>query len=174
MHALRGTVDAIIVGVGTVLADDPQLTARDLRDGSLAIRQPLRVVVDTRGPYPGRRPGPRRRRADLDRHRRRGRRRPGRPGRPARAARPSCTTGACRAVLLEGGPTLAGAFLRAGLVDRVVGYLAPKLLGAGPAALADAGVDHHRRGHRPGARPTSRRIGPDLRFTALPTEAGRS
>ena len=87
VHALRGTVDAIIVGVGTVLADDPQLTVRDLRDGSLAIRQPLRVVVDSRRAYPGRRPGPRRRRAHLDRHRRGGRRRPGRPGRPARAAR---------------------------------------------------------------------------------------
>jgi len=43
-------------------------------------------------------------------------------------------------VLLEGGPVLAGAFLRAGLVDRVVGYVAPALLGAGPAVLADAGV----------------------------------
>jgi diaminohydroxyphosphoribosylaminopyrimidine deaminase/5-amino-6-(5-phosphoribosylamino)uracil reductase len=44
------------------------------------------------------------------------------------------------AVLLEGGPTLAGAFLRAGLIDRVVGYVAPALLGAGPAALTGAGV----------------------------------
>ncbi|MFD0817916.1 RibD family protein, partial [Micromonospora zhanjiangensis] len=72
-----------------------------------------------------------------------------------------------RAALLEGGPTLAGAFFAAGLVDKVVGYLAPKLLGAGPAALVDAGprtiaevidleyVD-------------VRRVGPDLRITALP------
>ncbi|MBI0385589.1 dihydrofolate reductase family protein, partial [Streptomyces albiflaviniger] len=45
-----------------------------------------------------------------------------------------------RSVLLEGGPTLAGAFLAAGAVDKVVGYLAPVLLGAGPAALADAGI----------------------------------
>jgi diaminohydroxyphosphoribosylaminopyrimidine deaminase/5-amino-6-(5-phosphoribosylamino)uracil reductase len=43
-------------------------------------------------------------------------------------------------VLLEGGPRLAGAFLAAGRVDRVLAYLAPALLGAGPAALADAGV----------------------------------
>src|SRR5690242_1123363 len=43
VHVLRSTVDAIVVGVGTVLADDPQLTVRDLRDGSLAIKQPLRV-----------------------------------------------------------------------------------------------------------------------------------
>ena len=45
-----------------------------------------------------------------------------------------------RGALLEGGPTLAGAFLAGGLVDEVVGYLAPKLLGAGPAALGPAGV----------------------------------
>ena len=45
-----------------------------------------------------------------------------------------------RHVLLEGGPTLATAFLRAGLVDEVVAYTAPALLGAGPAALADFGA----------------------------------
>src|SRR5262249_58933474 len=43
-------------------------------------------------------------------------------------------------VLLEGGPTLAGAFVAAGCVDRAVGYLAPALLGAGPAAFGPAGV----------------------------------
>ena len=43
-------------------------------------------------------------------------------------------------MLLEGGPTLAGAFVAAGLVDRVVGYLAPALLGDGRTALGPAGV----------------------------------
>jgi diaminohydroxyphosphoribosylaminopyrimidine deaminase/5-amino-6-(5-phosphoribosylamino)uracil reductase len=43
-------------------------------------------------------------------------------------------------VLLEGGPTLAGSFVAEGLVDRVVGYVAPALLGAGPSVLAEAGV----------------------------------
>ena len=45
-----------------------------------------------------------------------------------------------RHVLLEGGPTLAGAFVEARCVDEVVAYLAPTLLGAGPAALGDAGI----------------------------------
>jgi diaminohydroxyphosphoribosylaminopyrimidine deaminase/5-amino-6-(5-phosphoribosylamino)uracil reductase len=45
-----------------------------------------------------------------------------------------------RHLLLEGGPTLAGAFVEAHLVDEVVAYLAPTLLGAGPAALGDAGI----------------------------------
>jgi diaminohydroxyphosphoribosylaminopyrimidine deaminase/5-amino-6-(5-phosphoribosylamino)uracil reductase len=43
-------------------------------------------------------------------------------------------------VFLEGGPHLAAAFLRAGLVDEVVGYLAPALLGAGSNAVADLGI----------------------------------
>ena len=45
-----------------------------------------------------------------------------------------------RRVLLEGGPTLAAAFLRAGLVDEVVLHLAPKLLGAGPSLVGDLGI----------------------------------
>jgi diaminohydroxyphosphoribosylaminopyrimidine deaminase/5-amino-6-(5-phosphoribosylamino)uracil reductase len=45
-----------------------------------------------------------------------------------------------RSVLLEGGPTLVAAFVRAGLVDAVRWYVAPALLGAGPAALGDAGM----------------------------------
>ncbi|BFU43805.1 bifunctional diaminohydroxyphosphoribosylaminopyrimidine deaminase/5-amino-6-(5-phosphoribosylamino)uracil reductase RibD [Krasilnikovia sp. MM14-A1004] len=139
VHTLRSTVDAIVVGVGTVLADDPQLTVRDLRDGSLAITQPLRVVVDSAGRTPatarvrdasaptwiataaelGTGPDGR---ADLS------------------ALLTTLYARGVRGVLLEGGPTLAGAFLAAGLVDRVIGYVAPKLLGAGLTALVDAGV----------------------------------
>ncbi len=43
-------------------------------------------------------------------------------------------------VFLEGGPTLAAAFLRAGLVDEVVAYVAPMLLGAGRSAVGDLGI----------------------------------
>jgi diaminohydroxyphosphoribosylaminopyrimidine deaminase/5-amino-6-(5-phosphoribosylamino)uracil reductase len=49
-HAGRTRIDAIMVGVGTVVADNPQLTARP--DGVLADRQPLRVVVDSEGRLP--------------------------------------------------------------------------------------------------------------------------
>ena len=119
VHRLRAEVDAVVVGVGTVLADDPELTVRP--DPG---RQPLRVVLDRSGRTP----------ADARVH-------------PALvlADAPAAALAALQergvvSVLLEGGPTLAGAFVRAGLVDRVVGYVAPALLGDGPAALQGAGV----------------------------------
>jgi diaminohydroxyphosphoribosylaminopyrimidine deaminase/5-amino-6-(5-phosphoribosylamino)uracil reductase len=132
VHALRDVVDAIVVGSGTVLADDPQLTVRGVRgaaEGELVDRQPLRVVLDRRH----------RVRDDalifddsaptlvLD------------TAVPRFALKALFDRGV-RHVLLEGGPTLAGAFLEARLIDEVVGYLAPSLLGAGPAALNDAGI----------------------------------
>ena len=140
VHLLRATMDAIMVGVGTVIADDPQLTVRDLRDGALAIKQPLRVVVDSSGRTP-------------DKARVRDAAAPtwivttdevgaGPDGRVDLSALQAALFGrGIRSVLLEGGPTLAGAHLGAGLVDRVIGYVAPKLLGAGKAALVGAGID---------------------------------
>jgi diaminohydroxyphosphoribosylaminopyrimidine deaminase/5-amino-6-(5-phosphoribosylamino)uracil reductase len=127
VHALRATVDAILVGSGTVLADDPHLTVRD-GDG-LAEHQPLRVVLDRRHRVP-----PDARVLDavaetvvLD------------TAAPQFAVKALYDRGV-RHVLLEGGPTLAGAFVEARCVDEVVAYLAPVLLGAGPAALGDAGI----------------------------------
>jgi diaminohydroxyphosphoribosylaminopyrimidine deaminase / 5-amino-6-(5-phosphoribosylamino)uracil reductase len=70
-------------------------------------------------------------------------------------------------VLLEGGPTVAGAFARAGLIDRVVGYLAPVLLGAGPTALGEAGVHTIADALRLRLDEVTR-IGTDLRITARP------
>ncbi|MGC5032063.1 bifunctional diaminohydroxyphosphoribosylaminopyrimidine deaminase/5-amino-6-(5-phosphoribosylamino)uracil reductase RibD [Micromonospora sp. DT229] len=166
VHALRATVDAVLVGVGTVLADDPRLTVRNLRDGSLAIRQPLRVVVDSAGRTPA------------DAQVRDGAARTwiataaevgagpeGGVDLPALLA--ALHTRGVRAVLLEGGPRLAGAFLAAGLVDRVVGYLAPRLLGAGPAALVDAGVTTIAEAIDLEIIDVTQ-IGPDLRITASP------
>jgi diaminohydroxyphosphoribosylaminopyrimidine deaminase/5-amino-6-(5-phosphoribosylamino)uracil reductase len=108
-----------------VLADDPSLTARR-SDGSLRERSPLRVVVGHRDVPSG---------FALDApdvlH--------------LRTRDPDAVLAALHDrgvvdVLLEGGPRLAGAFVAAHRVDRVLAYLAPALLGAGPAALHDAGV----------------------------------
>ncbi|MEV4543701.1 bifunctional diaminohydroxyphosphoribosylaminopyrimidine deaminase/5-amino-6-(5-phosphoribosylamino)uracil reductase RibD [Micromonospora echinaurantiaca] len=166
VHALRGTVDAVLVGVGTVLADDPRLTARNLRDGTLAIRQPLRVVVDSAGRTPAdarvRDGAARTWIATADEV---GAGPDGRVDLPALLA--ALHGRGVRAVLLEGGPQLAGAFLAAGLVDKIVGYVAPRLLGAGPAALVDAGVTTIAEAIDLELTDVTQ-IGPDLRITALP------
>jgi len=127
VHALRSSVDAIVVGSGTVLADDPHLTVRDGEE--VAATQPLRVVLDRRHRVP-----PDARILDgaaetvvLD------------TAVPRFGLKALYDRG-MRHVLLEGGPTLAGAFVEARCVDEVVAYLAPMLLGAGPAALGDAGI----------------------------------
>jgi diaminohydroxyphosphoribosylaminopyrimidine deaminase/5-amino-6-(5-phosphoribosylamino)uracil reductase len=128
VHRLRATCDAVVVGSGTALTDDPQLTVRDA-EGRAAGHQPLRVVVDRRGRLPE-------------------------SARVLDDAAPTHVSGAAtpadllaelfhrdvRRVLLEGGPTLAAAFLRAGLVDEVVVHLAPTLLGAGPSLVGDLGI----------------------------------
>lgn len=129
VHRLRRESDAVLIGSGTALADNPQLTVR-AADGHRAQHQPLRVVLDRRSRTPagarvhdGAAPT-----LVLD------------SPDPAKALQQLWERGV-RSVLLEGGPTLAGAFVAARLVDRVVAYLAPKLLGAGPAALGPAGMD---------------------------------
>ncbi len=70
-------------------------------------------------------------------------------------------------MLLEGGPTLAGAVWRAGCVDRVVGYVAPALLGAGPPALSGAGITTIDDAARLDLVDVTR-LGEDLRLIALP------
>ena len=128
VHRLRATCDAVVVGSGTALADDPQLTVRDA-DGNDAARQPLRVVVDRRDRVPATA-------RVLD---------DAAPTHVSRAGTPGELLAELfdrdvRRVLLEGGPTLAAAFLRAGLVDEAVVHLAPTLLGAGPSLVGDLGI----------------------------------
>ncbi|MEO7754296.1 MAG: bifunctional diaminohydroxyphosphoribosylaminopyrimidine deaminase/5-amino-6-(5-phosphoribosylamino)uracil reductase RibD [Terracoccus sp.] len=127
VHALRATRDAVVVGTGTVLVDDPRLTVRG-PDGELAADQPLRVVVGLRDVPPEARvrdaPG---RLMHL------------RTREPAEVLAALWDEGV-RDCWLEGGPALAAAFLTAGLVDEVYAYLAPALLGAGPPAVGDLGV----------------------------------
>jgi diaminohydroxyphosphoribosylaminopyrimidine deaminase/5-amino-6-(5-phosphoribosylamino)uracil reductase len=127
VHLLRTGVDAILVGSGTVLVDDPQLTVRD--GEQLGEHQPLRVVLDRRHRVPedARVLDAAAETVVLD------------TAVPQFAMKALYDRGV-RHVLLEGGPTLAGAFVEARCVDEVIAYLAPTLLGAGPAALGDAGI----------------------------------
>ncbi len=127
-HAFRAIVDAIVVGSGTVLADDSHLTVRGA-DDELAEHQPLRVVLDRRHRVPQNA-----RVLDtaaetllLD------------TAAPRFALKALHDRGV-RHVLLEGGPTLAGAFIEARCVDEVIAYVAPRLLGTGPSALGHAGI----------------------------------
>ena len=121
-HRLRGEVDAIVVGTGTVLIDDPRLTVRDPA-GVPAGNQPLRVVVGRRGL-----PGTAR---VLD----------GTAETLVLATRDlhevmrTLADRGVQEVLVEGGPELEGAVLDAGLADAVVWFLAPIALGRGPVSL---------------------------------------
>jgi diaminohydroxyphosphoribosylaminopyrimidine deaminase/5-amino-6-(5-phosphoribosylamino)uracil reductase len=123
-------VDAIVVGSGTVAIDNPSLTARHT-DGTLMAHQPLRVIVGM---------------SDL----------------PAGATLSTAQPGeseilhlrthdvnnvlaalgerSVRHVLVEGGPTLAAAFVRAQAVDRIEWYTAPVLFGSGIHAMGDLGI----------------------------------
>jgi diaminohydroxyphosphoribosylaminopyrimidine deaminase/5-amino-6-(5-phosphoribosylamino)uracil reductase len=128
VHRIRAGCDAVVVGSGTALADDPQLTVRDA-EGRNADRQPLRVVLDRRDRLPATA-------RVLD---------DAAETLVSRAATPADLLAELfardvRRVLLEGGPTLAAAFLRDRLVDEVVVHLAPTLLGAGPSLVGDLGI----------------------------------
>jgi diaminohydroxyphosphoribosylaminopyrimidine deaminase/5-amino-6-(5-phosphoribosylamino)uracil reductase len=128
VHEQREQSDAIIVGTGTVIADDPSLTARG-DAGEFMPHQPIPVVIGEREipaaarlfahPQPpiitGSRDLPAILRVLFDR--------------------------GIRHVFVEGGPTLASAFIAAGLVDEYLIYLAPALLGGGRVAVGDIGVN---------------------------------
>ena len=114
VHELRAQVDAVAVGGGTARADRPRLDARDVETPK---GQPRRLVF-SQGPL------------------------------PRRASTSSCEPGALadelralggrgvQSLLLEGGPTLASAFLAADLVDKVMLFVAPVLAGDGSAPTA--------------------------------------
>lgn len=152
VHRRRAVADAIVVGTGTVFVDDPALTAR-LPNGTLADRQPLRVVVGER---------------EISQE--------------ARVLNDDSRTMVIRTrdphevikalsdrtdVLLEGGPTLAGAFLRAGVINRILAYVAPILLGGPITAVDDVGVlsiAHAQRWRFDKIEP----IGPDVLLSLIP------
>jgi diaminohydroxyphosphoribosylaminopyrimidine deaminase / 5-amino-6-(5-phosphoribosylamino)uracil reductase len=126
-HRLRARCDTVLVGTNPVEVDDPQLTVRDEHERPLGT-QPLRAVMGERDLDPGRRV--------LDEHAETVLLRT----RDPHAALAQLSARERRHVFLEGGPTLAAAFLRAGLVDEIVVYVAPVLLGAGTPAVADLGI----------------------------------
>jgi diaminohydroxyphosphoribosylaminopyrimidine deaminase/5-amino-6-(5-phosphoribosylamino)uracil reductase len=157
VHRLRSQLDAVVVGSGTALLDDPQLTVRD-GTGRAAGRQPLRVVLDRRG----RVPVTARVRDDAA------------PSLVVHEPEPAAALAVLfdrgiRSVLLEGGPQLSAAFFAAGLVDKAICYIAPALLGEGPAAVAPFGV---------GSIEAAKRfriddvelVGGDVKVTAYPAE----
>ncbi|WP_309102220.1 bifunctional diaminohydroxyphosphoribosylaminopyrimidine deaminase/5-amino-6-(5-phosphoribosylamino)uracil reductase RibD [Microbacterium sp.] len=126
VHRRRSAADAIVVGTGTVLADDPALTARD--GDRLHDHQPIPVVIGSRA-IPAD--------AALRRH-------PRDPllydTRDLRAVVADLHARGIQTAFIEGGPTLASAFIAEGLADRVLAYVAPVLLGGGRLALTDIGV----------------------------------
>ena len=123
-HRLRAECDVVLAGTGTVLVDDPQLTVRDEVDAPLPRdRQPLRAVMGLRDLPADRRV--------LDDHAETAHLRT----RDPHEALAQLHAQGRRHVFLEGGPRLASAFLQAGLVDEVIGYVAPLLIGGGLHAV---------------------------------------
>jgi diaminohydroxyphosphoribosylaminopyrimidine deaminase / 5-amino-6-(5-phosphoribosylamino)uracil reductase len=113
VHALRAEVDAVAVGMGTVRADDPQLSAREVG----VVAQPRRLAFG-RGPLPAR---------------------SGLELRTGTVEDELLELGAegVQSLLLEGGPTIAASFLRIGLVDKLLLFVAPTVVGHGPAFLPE-------------------------------------
>jgi diaminohydroxyphosphoribosylaminopyrimidine deaminase/5-amino-6-(5-phosphoribosylamino)uracil reductase len=140
VHKLRASSDAVAVGMGTARADRPQLTARDVG----AERQPRRLAFG-RGPLP----------EDVDLELLSG----ALGDELARLGEEGV-----QSLLLEGGPTLATSFLRAGVLDKLLVFVAPAVAGSGPTLFADldAPFELHRL--------ESERVGEDVLLTAYVNE----
>jgi len=169
LHRLRAIVDAVVVGIGTVLADDPQLTVR-----RVAGPNPARVVVDPRGRLPAR---ARMLAAD-------GAARLVVTGDGVRPALPSgveaitLATGdrgiapaailaalaarGFRRIMIEGGAQTVSRFLAAGCFDRLHILVAPLILGAGPGAFDLAPIARVDEALRPPVH--AHRLGDDVLF----------
>ncbi len=136
VHELRGASDAVAVGMGTVRLENPRLDARDVD----AVRQPRRLAFGT-GPLPEG--------SELEL----------RSGALDEELRELAADGV-QSLLLEGGPTLARAFLEAGLVDKLLLFVAPTLAGSGPFVVPaldePLGLEHM----------TSKQVGEDVLIEA--------
>jgi diaminohydroxyphosphoribosylaminopyrimidine deaminase / 5-amino-6-(5-phosphoribosylamino)uracil reductase len=136
VHELRAASDAVAVGMGTLRADTPRLDARDVP----VTRRPRRLVFG-RGPLPPE--------SELEL-----------VMGPLEEALARLGEEGVQSLLLEGGPTLATAFLRADLVDRLLLFVAPMLSGSGPRWVGEIPHRLELRGLR------AERVGPDLLLEA--------
>ena len=132
VHELRAASDAVAVGMGTVRADNPRLDARDVG----AVRQPRRLAFGH---------------GETELELRSG---------PLPEELSALAAEGVQSLLLEGGPTLAAAFLRAGLVDKLLLFVAPVVSGAGPRWTGDLplALEHV----------TATRVGEDVLVEAYP------
>jgi diaminohydroxyphosphoribosylaminopyrimidine deaminase/5-amino-6-(5-phosphoribosylamino)uracil reductase len=119
VHELRALMDAVAVGMGTVRRENPSLTARDVG----ATSQPRRVAFG-HGPLPEG--------SELELL-----------SGPLEEELAALAEQGVQSLLLEGGPTLAAAFLRAGLIDKLLLFVAPKLVGGtdAPSLFAGRGAE---------------------------------
>lgn len=141
VHELRARSDAILVGIGTVLADDPSLLSK----APGAARQPMRVVLDSRGQTP---PNARvlngAARTAIVVAKGNARRFPnaecieaGEGRVDLRLALRELAARGVETLMVEGGATIIGAFLRANLVDELLTYVAPIVVGGGAPSLVE-------------------------------------
>ena len=126
-HLLRRDVDAILVGTGTVIADDPELTARD-QSGNYFEHQPLRVVMGERELSRDKRVF--NEKAETIQIR----------ARNPQVVLQELNSRQVKHLLVEGGSKIASEFIRNNLVDEFIIYLAPLLLGGPRLALNDLGI----------------------------------
>jgi len=136
VHELRASVDAVAVGMGTVRADEPQLTAR----GVEAVRQPRRLAFGS-GPLPEG--------SELEL-----------VSGPLEDELARLAEEGVQSLLLEGGPTLATSFLAAGFVDKLMLFVAPTISGAGPRYVGESA------GPLALSHQTAERVGDDVLLTA--------
>ena len=161
-HGIRNRIDAILVGTQTVLVDNPRLTARDA-NGDATGNQPLRAVMGLRDV-----PADAAVRGDDGKvlHL---------PTRDPREALAMLFAAGTRHVMVEGGSRILSAFLAEGLVDELIVYLAPTLLGSGTPALNGLGIGTLAEAQRwewdAASGGAVQFLGRDLRLHLLPEEA---